>query len=117
MTVQQSRILFPIDFSNRCVSATRHVKTWVDRFGAILDAVHVVDAEVKCAVDGLWRLQAERLEIACIDVDILEPGGFQIGIKDRLRLLARRQDRICGAAGIRDQIPSRGLLDRHNGQL
>jgi nucleotide-binding universal stress UspA family protein len=45
MAVQQHRIMFPIDFSNRCVSATRHVKTWVDRFGAILDAVHVVDAE------------------------------------------------------------------------
>jgi nucleotide-binding universal stress UspA family protein len=45
MADQLCRILFPIDFSNRCVLTARHVKTWVDRFGAALDTVHVVDAK------------------------------------------------------------------------
>lgn len=37
------RILFPVDFSNRCVLAARHVKAWTDRFNADLRTVHVVD--------------------------------------------------------------------------
>jgi nucleotide-binding universal stress UspA family protein len=45
MAEQPGRILFPIDFSNRCMLAARHVKTWVDRFGAALDTLHVVDAK------------------------------------------------------------------------
>jgi nucleotide-binding universal stress UspA family protein len=44
MTDQLGRILFPIDFSNRSVSAARHVKAWVNRFGIELDVFHVVDA-------------------------------------------------------------------------
>jgi nucleotide-binding universal stress UspA family protein len=43
MAAQLCRILFPIDFSNRCMLAARHVKTWADRFGAILSTLHVVD--------------------------------------------------------------------------
>jgi nucleotide-binding universal stress UspA family protein len=43
MASQLCRILFPIDFSNRSMLAARHVKTWADRFGAILSTVHVVD--------------------------------------------------------------------------
>jgi nucleotide-binding universal stress UspA family protein len=43
MAAQLCRILFPVDFSNRCMLAARHVKTWADRFGAILSTVHVVD--------------------------------------------------------------------------
>ena len=45
MADQLGRILFPIDFSNRCVLAARHVKTWLDRFGAALDILHVVNAK------------------------------------------------------------------------
>jgi nucleotide-binding universal stress UspA family protein len=45
MTDQPGRILFPIDFSDRSMSAARHVKAWVDRFGTELDVFHVVDAE------------------------------------------------------------------------
>jgi nucleotide-binding universal stress UspA family protein len=43
MAAQLCRILFPIDFSNRSILAARHVKTWADRFGAILSTLHVVD--------------------------------------------------------------------------
>jgi nucleotide-binding universal stress UspA family protein len=45
MADQLAKILFPIEFSNRCVLTARRVKTWVDRFGAALDTLHVVDAE------------------------------------------------------------------------
>lgn len=44
MISQQCNILYPVDFSNRCVSAAHQVKTWVDRFDAALKTVHVVDA-------------------------------------------------------------------------
>jgi nucleotide-binding universal stress UspA family protein len=44
MISQQCNILYPVDFSNRCVLAAHHVKTWVDRFGAALNTLHVVDA-------------------------------------------------------------------------
>jgi nucleotide-binding universal stress UspA family protein len=37
------RILFPVDFSNRFVLAARHVKTWADKLGAVLNTLHVVD--------------------------------------------------------------------------
>ena len=37
------KILFPVDFSSRSVSAARHVSFWRDHFGASLEIVHVVD--------------------------------------------------------------------------
>jgi len=46
MTTPQYNILFPVDFSDRSVLAARHVKTWVDRFGAVLNTLHIVDPEV-----------------------------------------------------------------------
>jgi nucleotide-binding universal stress UspA family protein len=44
MISPQYNILFPVDFSDRCVLAVHHVKVWVDRFGAALNTLHVVDA-------------------------------------------------------------------------
>jgi nucleotide-binding universal stress UspA family protein len=44
MISPQYNILYPVDFSNRCVLAARHVKKWVDRFGAVLNTLHVIDA-------------------------------------------------------------------------
>jgi nucleotide-binding universal stress UspA family protein len=44
MTSPQYNVLYPVDFSNRSVLAANYVKTWVDRFGATLNTVHVVDA-------------------------------------------------------------------------
>jgi nucleotide-binding universal stress UspA family protein len=43
MAAQLCKILFPVDFSHRCMLAARHVKTWSDRFRAILSTVHVID--------------------------------------------------------------------------
>jgi nucleotide-binding universal stress UspA family protein len=43
MAAQLCKILFPVDFSNRCMLAARHVKTWADRFSAVLSTLHVVD--------------------------------------------------------------------------
>jgi nucleotide-binding universal stress UspA family protein len=45
MISQQCNILFPVDFSNRCVLAAHHVKTWVDMFGAALNTLHVIDGD------------------------------------------------------------------------
>jgi nucleotide-binding universal stress UspA family protein len=44
MVSPQYRILFPVDFSDRSVSAVPYVKIWVDRFGAVLETLHVIDS-------------------------------------------------------------------------
>src|ERR1700735_73305 len=38
-------ILFPVDFSNRCELAARHVKTWAEKLGAVLSTLHVIDPD------------------------------------------------------------------------
>ena len=43
MAAELCRILFPVDFSNRCVLAARHVKTWADKLSAVLNTLHVVE--------------------------------------------------------------------------
>jgi nucleotide-binding universal stress UspA family protein len=45
MAADLCRILFPVDFSNRCELAARHVKTWAEKLGAALNTLHVVDPE------------------------------------------------------------------------
>ena len=37
------KILFPVDFSNRSVTAAKHVKVWQGHFDADLETVHIVD--------------------------------------------------------------------------
>ena len=44
MTTKTFKVLFPVDFSKRSVVAAQHVKIWVDRFGATLNTLHIVDA-------------------------------------------------------------------------
>ena len=44
MEARIHNILFPVDFSNRSVLAVQHVKTWLDRLGATLNTLHIVDA-------------------------------------------------------------------------
>jgi nucleotide-binding universal stress UspA family protein len=39
------RILFPVDFSNQCVLAARHIKTWAEKLSAVLNTLHIVDPE------------------------------------------------------------------------
>lgn len=43
MTSSNYKILFPVDFSNRSVSAARHVSLWRGHFRAVLETVHIVD--------------------------------------------------------------------------
>jgi nucleotide-binding universal stress UspA family protein len=45
MAAQLCRILFPVDFSNRCVLAARHVRTWADKLNAVLITLHVIEPE------------------------------------------------------------------------
>lgn len=37
------QILFPIDFSERCIAAAAHVRDWAEHFSAGIIALHVVD--------------------------------------------------------------------------
>jgi nucleotide-binding universal stress UspA family protein len=45
MTAKICNILFPVDLSHQSVLAAQHVKIWVDRFGAVLHTLHILDAE------------------------------------------------------------------------
>jgi hypothetical protein len=45
MAADPCRILFPVDFSNRCELAARHVKTWAEKLSAVLNTLHVVEPE------------------------------------------------------------------------
>jgi hypothetical protein len=61
MISQKCDILYPVDFSNRCVLAAHHVKTWVDSFAATLNTLHVVDADALALLyDRLSDLMAKR---------------------------------------------------------
>jgi nucleotide-binding universal stress UspA family protein len=44
MEAKIRNILFPVDFSNRSVLAVQHVRIWLDRLGATLNTLHIVDA-------------------------------------------------------------------------
>jgi nucleotide-binding universal stress UspA family protein len=48
------KILYPVDFSSRSVLAAQHVKTWVDRFGAVLHTLHVVDTTALGLAAGVY---------------------------------------------------------------
>jgi hypothetical protein len=45
MAADLCRILFPVDFSNQCELAARHVKTWGEKLSAVLNILHVVAPE------------------------------------------------------------------------
>jgi nucleotide-binding universal stress UspA family protein len=45
MAADLCKILFPVDFSNRCELAARHVKTWAEKLSADVNTLHVVDPE------------------------------------------------------------------------
>jgi nucleotide-binding universal stress UspA family protein len=61
MISKKCNILYPVDFSTRCVLAAHHVKTWVDRFGAALNTLHVVDIDALALhYDKLPYLMAKR---------------------------------------------------------
>ena len=40
---ERYKVLYPVDFSTRSALAAPYVKTWVDRFGAVLDILHIVE--------------------------------------------------------------------------
>jgi nucleotide-binding universal stress UspA family protein len=54
---QQYNILFPVDFSTACVLAANHVRAWVERFGATLHTLHIIDTH---AIKGSGGLRDER---------------------------------------------------------
>lgn len=70
MTTKTFNILFPVDFSKRSVIAVQHVKIWVDRFGATLNTLHIVDATALGHYDE-FRWEAP-LWPSALDSDILD---------------------------------------------
>jgi nucleotide-binding universal stress UspA family protein len=90
MTSKICKILFPVDFSNRSVLAVRHVKTWIDRFGAGLDTLHVIDA------DALGNPAKRREDL----------------IMKRTADLKYFSDHYFGETGVHDTVLSGGTADQ-----
>jgi nucleotide-binding universal stress UspA family protein len=57
------KILFPVDFSSRSVLAAQHVKMWSEHFGAVLNALHIVDNPGYGSRAVAWR--TADLELFC----------------------------------------------------
>jgi len=64
MRPERYKVLFPVDFSVRSALAAPCVKTWVDRLGAVLDTLHVIevveDPELSSEGEDERRHLAER---------------------------------------------------------
>ena len=55
------RILFPVDFSVRCVGAARHVETLAGWFEAEIMLLHVVGDGTNTLAEGLEPSAVERI--------------------------------------------------------
>ena len=56
------RILFPVDFSDRCRGAAAYVEALAGRFDAELILLHVVEATYNAALEDLGEVREEKLD-------------------------------------------------------
>ena len=78
------------------------------------------DVAISGARCRLRRQEAEGAEVAFVDAAVAELGGLQVGVEDRLRLLAGRQRASLDLPDVRtadagDQVPSCRLCNRDDG--
>ena len=59
---QLRRILFPVDFSDRCLGAAAYVEALAGRFEAELILLHVVEVAYNSALEDLHEIRIEDLE-------------------------------------------------------
>jgi nucleotide-binding universal stress UspA family protein len=59
---QLKRILFPVDFSDRCRGAAAYVEALVGRFDAELILLHVIEATYNSTLEDLQASQLERFD-------------------------------------------------------
>jgi nucleotide-binding universal stress UspA family protein len=59
---QLRRILFPVDFSDRCRGAAAHVEALVGRFEAELILLHVIEATYNSALEDLRQIGMEKFD-------------------------------------------------------
>ena len=59
---QLRRILFPVDFSDRCRGAAGYVEALVGRFDAELTLFHVIEATYNSSLEDLRETQLEKLD-------------------------------------------------------
>jgi nucleotide-binding universal stress UspA family protein len=59
---QLNRILFPVDFSDRCRGAAAYVEALVGRFQAELTLLHVIEATYNAALDDLREAEMAHLD-------------------------------------------------------
>ena len=58
---QLRRILFPVDFSDRCLGAAGYVEALVGRFQAELSLLHVIEATYNATLDDIREAKLEHL--------------------------------------------------------
>src|ERR1039457_6081805 len=59
---QLRKILFPVDFSNRCRGAAAYVQALAGRFDAELILLHVIEATYNSTLEDLHGARMERFE-------------------------------------------------------
>ena len=54
---KHSKILFPVDFSDRCRGAGRYVEAIAGRFGSKVVMLHVIETAAHAGdIDFVWRI-------------------------------------------------------------
>ena len=59
---QLRRILFPVDFSDRCRGAASYVEALVGRFDAEMIVLHVVEATYNSALEDLLGAETRKID-------------------------------------------------------
>ena len=59
---QLKRVLFPVDFSDRCRGAAAYVEALVGRFDAELILLHVIEATYNSTLEDLHEIQREKFD-------------------------------------------------------
>ncbi len=83
MAADLCRILFPVDFSNQCVLAARHVKTWLiearEQFGNAAEFLRQ-KGDVVSTISHITNQKAADLVV----VGRTRPGTLGLGVQGRI---------------------------------
>jgi len=103
---QLKRILFPVDFSDRCRGAAAYVEALVGRFDAELILLHVIEATYNSTLEDLHKIRIENFD------DFFGDGLKHLRVKKLVKHGEAAQKIIaCASAHHADliMIPTQGL--------
>jgi len=103
---QLKRILFPVDFSDRCRGAAAYVEALVGRFDAELILLHVIEATYNSTLEDLHKIRIENFD------DFFSDGLKHLRVKKLVKHGEAAQKIIaCASAHHADliMIPTQGM--------